>query len=104
MIDQDVDVVVPALVESLNDPFMPIRVDAALALGKIGPRARDAVPALIAARDYTPKPRPNASRPRRARRTLLYSRKCRKRSSIPKSEMRRSKHCQRSDATSRPDA
>ena len=50
-IDQDVDIVVPALAESLKDSFLPIRRDAANALGEIGPRARGAVSALIAARD-----------------------------------------------------
>ena len=43
-IDQYASVAVPALVDSLKDPFLPIRRDAANALGEIGPRARDAVP------------------------------------------------------------
>jgi HEAT repeat protein len=62
-IDENVDLVVPALIRALNDPFMPIRRDAADALGEIGPRARAAIPALIATRDYKPQPRPKAKAP-----------------------------------------
>jgi HEAT repeat protein len=57
LIDQDYDTAVPALIESLKDPYLPILCDAARVLGKIGPRASAAVPALVAVRDHKPKPR-----------------------------------------------
>ena len=44
--------VVPALIEVLKDKSAPERVEAALALGEIGPDAMDAVPTLIEALDW----------------------------------------------------
>jgi HEAT repeat protein len=55
---REVDAVVSALIATLSDPFLPLRRDAARELGKIGPPARAAVPALVAARDYRPRPGP----------------------------------------------
>lgn len=46
----DPGLVVPALIDSLNDPFPPAHEIAAIALGGYGPRARAAVPALLGAR------------------------------------------------------
>jgi HEAT repeat protein len=37
---------VPALIEALRDTYMPVRKAAVLALGEIGPDAREAAPAL----------------------------------------------------------
>ena len=36
------------LIEALDDPVMTVRKEAAVALGKIGPSAASALPALIA--------------------------------------------------------
>jgi len=40
-------VVVPALVDAIDDPRWPVKGSALNALGKIGPPAIDAVPALV---------------------------------------------------------
>jgi HEAT repeat protein len=45
----EASVVVPALAEALNDENAFVRRDAARALGKVGPEARPAVAALLAA-------------------------------------------------------
>ncbi len=39
---------VPALIAALKDEFEGVRKEAATALGKIGPAAKDAIPALEA--------------------------------------------------------
>jgi HEAT repeat protein len=53
-IDGKTTLVVPALIELLQDDFGPIRVDAATLLGEIGPEAKEAVPLLQRIVDYKP--------------------------------------------------
>ncbi|WP_373653317.1 HEAT repeat domain-containing protein [Schlesneria sp. DSM 10557] len=53
-IEGNTTLVVPALIELLDDEFGPIRRDAATLLGQIGPEAADAVPALKAMVDHVP--------------------------------------------------
>ncbi len=57
-IDKNTVLVVPAMIEMLNDDFDPLRVDAANLLGQIGPAAKDAVPTLIEMVNYEPPPAP----------------------------------------------
>ena len=47
--DPDIESAVPELAAALDDPVPGVRLDAAYALGAIGPGARSAVPALLAA-------------------------------------------------------
>jgi HEAT repeat protein len=44
---QDPAVAVPALIRALKDPVGPVRLAAMGRLGRIGPRAKEAVPALL---------------------------------------------------------
>lgn len=53
-IGRNADVAVDGLIASLHDEFAPIRRDAAVILGTIGPPVKDALPALEKMRDYIP--------------------------------------------------
>jgi HEAT repeat protein len=54
-INRNSKLIVPVLIELLQDDFGPIRVDAATLLGEIGPDAKDAAPVLQKMIDYQPK-------------------------------------------------
>ncbi|TWU12762.1 HEAT repeat protein [Symmachiella macrocystis] len=56
LIDGKASVVIPPLIELLEDDFGPIRRDAAEILGQIGPAAKAAVPTLVGMVQYSPPP------------------------------------------------
>lgn len=55
-IEKNTDLVVPALIDLLNDDFGPLRVDAAQLLGEIGPPSKVAIPTLKKMVEHSPPP------------------------------------------------